>query len=530
VAVLSLTSFDTLDLPYRTADVVVVGSGAAGLSCAITLEELGLDVIVITKTTPNESSTELAQGGIAVALPREDSPELHFSDTMRAGAGLVNPKMARILTEEGVKRVIELLRWGAQFERDENGLLKFTKEAAHSVPRIVYYRDETGKELHRTLLESFKGKIITGCRALELLVREGRCYGLLVEREGRRELLYAPIVVLATGGAAGLYLKNTNPPTSTGDGISLALRWGAELQDLEFVQFHPTAFCDGEECFLISEAVRGEGAILVDRHGRRFMGDYHHLWELAPRDVVTRAIESQKELTGGEVYLDFRPIEERGIDIYERFPYITKRLLEKGIDPKREPVPITPVAHYYIGGVKVDTFGRSSIEGLFAVGETSCTGVHGANRLASNSLLECIVFGNRAAYGAYRDFMYLSKDFKEIRLSASAFPSKNASSYTLYEVKKIMWENVGIVRSAEKLTYAIERLSEIALSSSSWEVRSCATLALAVAVSAMRREESRGGHYRSDFPYEREEFRKHSSFTLEDLKRLFTVEKGAGGL
>jgi L-aspartate oxidase len=250
------------------------------------------------------------------------------------------------------------------------------------------------------------------------------------------------------------------------------------------------------------------------------MGDYHHLWELAPRDVVTRAIESQKELTGGEVYLDFRPIEKRGIDIYERFPTITKKLLEKGIDPKREPVPITPVAHYYIGGIKVDTFGRTSIEGLFAVGEASCTGVHGANRLASNSLLECIVFGNRAAYGVYRDFIYLSRDFTEVRVSAVSYPARVKESFELKEVKKVMWENVGIVRNAEKLTLAIERLSEIALSSSPWEVRSAATLGLAIAVSAMRREESRGGHYRSDFPYEREEFRKHSQFSLADLERL----------
>ena len=516
----SLTDFDVLDIPSKTYDAVIAGSGAAGLFCAIVLRELGLNVCVLTKSSATESSTNLAQGGIAVALPKEDSPELHFSDTLKAGAGLVNPKMARILTEEGVKRVVDLIRWGTRFERTPEGLLKFTKEAAHSVPRIVYYQDKTGEEVQKALLNRYSGELLEGAVLRELLVKENRCYGLLAEVNGQLTAFYAPITVIATGGAAGLYLKNTNPPTSTGDGISAALRWGALLSDLEFVQFHPTAFCDGEECFLISEAVRGEGAVLIDRHGRRFMGDYHHLWELAPRDVVTRAIESQKELTGGEVFLDFRPIEKRGIDIYERFPTITKKLLEKGIDPKREPVPITPVAHYYIGGVKVDTFGRTSIEGLFAVGEASCTGVHGANRLASNSLLECIVFGNRAAYGVYRDYMYLSRDFTEVRVSAVSYPARVKESFELKEVKKIMWENVGIVRNAEKLTLAIERLSEIALSSSPWEVRSSATLGLAIAVSAMRREESRGGHYRSDFPYEREEFRKHSQFSLADLERL----------
>ena len=515
----SLTDFDVLDIPARSYDAVVVGSGAAGLFCAIVLKELGLKVAVLTKADASESSTNLAQGGIAVALPREDSPDLHFSDTLRAGAGLVNPKMARILTEEGVKRVIDLIKWGARFERTPDGLLKFTKEAAHSVPRIVYYQDKTGEEVQKALLNRYRGELVEGALVKELLVKEGRCYGVLAQVGGRLTAFYAPITVIATGGAAGLYLKNTNPPTSTGDGISAALRWGALLQDLEFVQFHPTAFCDGEECFLISEAVRGEGAVLIDEHGRRFMGDYHHLWELAPRDVVTRAIESQKELTGA-VYLDFRPIEKRGIDIYKRFPTITRKLLEKGIDPKREPVPITPVAHYYIGGVKVDTFGRSSIEGLFAVGEASCTGVHGANRLASNSLLECIVFGNRAAYGVYRDFMYLSRDFTEVRISATSYPSRFGGEFTLTDVKRIMWENVGIVRSAESLTIAIEKLSEIALSASGWEVRSSAILGLGIAVSAMRREESRGGHYRSDFPYEREEFRKHSQFSLADLERL----------
>ncbi|MEO2082632.1 MAG: FAD-binding protein, partial [Desulfurobacteriaceae bacterium] len=311
-----------------------------------------------------------------------------------------------------------------------------------------------------------------------------------------------------------------NPPTSTGDGISMALRYGAVLQDLEFVQFHPTAFCDGDDCFLISEAVRGEGAIIIDKHGRRFMGDYHHLWELAPRDVVTRAIETQRKITGGEVYLDFRPIEKRGIDVYRRFPTITRKLLEKGIDPKKDPVPITPVAHYYIGGIKVDSFGRTNLTGLFAVGEASCTGVHGANRLASNSLLECLVFANRTAYGMYRDWRYLRLSHGEVRIRAKSISPSNNTSFSLNYVKEVMWEKVGIVRNAKGLTNAIERLTEVVRSNSPWEVRSAAILGLAIATSAMRREESRGGHYREDFPYEREEMRKHSEFSIKDLERL----------
>ncbi len=516
----SLTDFDVLELPSETYDAVVVGSGAAGLMCGIVLKEIGLEVCLLTKGKREESSTNLAQGGIAVALPKEDSPDIHFNDTVRAGAGLVKPKMARILVEEGVKRVIDLIKMGARFETDERGLLKFTREAAHSVARIIYYKDKTGEEVERALLSSYKGKLVEKAQVKELLAEGNRCYGVVASVDGKLKLFYAPVVAIATGGAAGLYLKNTNPPTSTGDGIGIALRYGATLQDLEFVQFHPTAFCDNSECFLISEAVRGEGAILIDKHGRRFMGDYHHLWELAPRDVVTRAIESQRRITGGEIYLDFRPIEKRGIDIEERFPTIVKKLREKGIDPKREPVPVTPVAHYYIGGIKVDTFGRTSIDGLFAVGEASCTGVHGANRLASNSLLECLVFGNRVAYGMYRDWRYLRLDFKELRLTGKSIPLRIESSFSLEDVKRVMWENVGIVRSAESLTRAIDKLSEIAASSSRWEVRNGALLGLAIAVSAMRREESRGGHYRQDFPYEREEFRKHSEFSITDLERL----------
>ncbi|WP_163329156.1 L-aspartate oxidase [Desulfurobacterium thermolithotrophum] len=516
----SFLSVDTATLSHKEYDAIVVGSGAAGLFCATKLSSLGLKVCVLTKDAADVGSTKLAQGGIAAALSKEDSPDLHFNDTLKAGAGLVKTKMARILTEEGVKRVIDLIRMGANFETNEKGLLKFTKEAAHSVARIVYYKDKTGEEVERALLDSYRGDIIEFAEVKELIVKNNRCYGVIYEKDGEFKAIYAPVTAIATGGAAGIYLKNTNPPTSTGDGIAIALRYGAKLQDLEFVQFHPTAFCDDSECFLISEAVRGEGAIIVDEQGRRFMGDYHHLWELAPRDVVTRAIECQKKICGGNVYLDFRPIEKKGIDIFKRFPTITSKLLEKGLNPKQDLIPITPVAHYYIGGIAVDSFGRSSIEGLFAVGEASCTGVHGANRLASNSLLECLVFGERTAYGMYRDWRYLRQDFSPIGIKLNQKSGLSNNKFSLKEVQEIMWKNVGIVRSAESLTKAIDKLSEIANSNSDWQVRNGAVLGLAITISAMRREESRGGHYRSDFPYEREEFRKHSNFTLADLEKL----------
>jgi len=516
----SLTDVDTLEVPCEECDVVVVGSGCAGLSCAMKLEEIGLRVCVLTKSCAFSGATVLAQGGIAVAMSLEDSPELHFEDTIKAGAGISEERMARILTEEGIERVIDLICMGARFEADEGGVPLFTREAAHSVARVIHCKDRTGEEVEKTLLASYRGQIRENACVKELIVKDNRCYGVVYEADGRLRALYAPVTVLSTGGACGLYLKSTNPPTSTGDGIAIALRYGAKLRDLEFVQFHPTAFCDDSGCFLISEAVRGEGAIIVDEHGRRFMGDYHHLWELAPRDIVTRAIESQRRICGGRIYLDMRCLEEKGVDVYKRFPAITEKLKEKGIDPKKDLVPITPVAHYYIGGVAVDSFGRTTVKGLFAVGETACTGVHGANRLASNSLLECIVFGNRTAYGVYRDWKYLKKTFKEVRVRYKSVPARNSGSFTLEDVKKVLWESVGIVRNARCLTQAIEQLSEIAMSDSEWLVRNSAILGVAMAISAMRREESRGGHFRSDFPYEREEFRKHSTFTLSDLERL----------
>ena len=514
---MELISVKTELLPSKYCDAIVIGSGAAGLYCALRLKQVGLDVCVLTKSTSDMCSTNFAQGGVAVALPEKDSPDNHFHDTVKAGAGLVNEKTALILVEEGVKRVIDLLRMGVNFDVDENGLLKFTREAAHSLPRIVYSKDRTGAEIERVLLSEYEGEIIEFAKVKELIVRGGRCYGVVYEKDGVLRKVYAPVVAIATGGASALYLRHSNPQTSTGDGIAIALRHGAVLSDLEFVQFHPTAFCSDNACFLISESVRGEGAVLIDEHGRRFMGDYHPDWELAPRDIVTRAIESQRRICRGDVYLDFRPIIKRGIDIKKRFPTIVGKLLENGIDPGKEPVPVSPVAHYYIGGIRVDTFGRTNIKGLFAIGEAACTGVHGANRLASNSLLECLVFGERTAYGMFRDLRFLSLDFEEIDIELRDM-EKNEKEFDFEEVKKIMWENVGIVRDASSLTKAIEVLSGIAKSSSSWEVRNSAILGVAIAVSAMRREESRGGHYRKDFPYEREEFRFHSTFNLYDLE------------
>ncbi len=516
----SLLSVDTSSLSSKLYDAIVVGSGAAGLYCAIRLKQVGLNVCVLTKESADTCSTSLAQGGIAVALPENDSPDRHFLDTVRAGAGLVEEKMALILVEEGVKRVIDVLRMGARFDVDERGLLRFTREAAHSIPRIVYSKDRTGKEVERVLLSSFDGDIVEFAKVRELIVRNGRCYGVIYEKGGELFKAYAPVVAIATGGASAIYLRHSNPSTSTGDGISIALRYGAILSDLEFVQFHPTAFCSDNRCFLISESVRGEGAVMVDEHGRRFMGDYHPNWELAPRDVVTRAIESQKRICGGNVYLDFRPIERRGISIERRFPTIFENLIEHGVDPRREPVPVTPVAHYYIGGIKVDTFGRTNVRGLFAIGEAACTGVHGANRLASNSLLECLVFGERTAYGMFRDLRFLSLDFEEVDVNLKAYEVKNGEAHSLDDIRRVMWEKVGIFRDASSLTGAIEVLSRIAMSNSTWDVRNAAILGVAIAVSAMRREESRGGHYRRDFPYEREEFRSHSEFSLYDLENI----------
>ena len=385
-------------------DFLVIGAGIAGLSAAIRLAGVG-SVLVVTKEELAESNTAYAQGGIAVAMGGEEDVALHLEDTIAAGDGLVNREAAALLVEQGPVRVAELLAWGTAFDRypaaagDEAGELMRTREGAHSLSRILHANgDATGREIAVSLLRHVRAlenvELMEWTASVDLLVEGGRVVGaLLLDGEGGLRTVLARAVLLASGGAGQVYSETTNPDVATGDGIAMAYRAGAEVSDMEFYQFHPTAFSlAGAPRFLMSEALRGEGALLVNAKGERFMERYHPLMELAPRDVVARAIT--REGMDGEVYLDMRGVKK---DLQERFPGISRFLARYRLELGRDLIPVRPAAHYLMGGVRTDLYGRTSLPGLYAAGEVACTGVHGANRLASNSLLEGLVFGALAA-------------------------------------------------------------------------------------------------------------------------------------
>ena len=384
-------------------DAIVVGSGIAGLRAAVDLAEAGARVAVLTKDSPTDSNTGFAQGGIAVALSEEDRIEFHLQDTLRAGDGLCDEEAVRILVEEGPPRIQELIDWGTRFDR-EGTRLAFAQEGAHSRRRVLHaHGDSTGSEIVRALLaraSAFRSLLfLTRSFSVDLVLEGGRCTGLLVLDEGPRALrvIGSGAVLLATGGAGRLYRETTNPPQATGDGVAMAYRAGATVADLEFVQFHPTCLYHPDaKNFLISEAVRGEGGILINAAGNRFMEAYSPLKELACRDVVARAIDAELKKRGDDsVFLD---ISHKSPDfVKSRFPNLYEKCLEFNIDMTKEPIPVVPAAHYMCGGVVTDIYGRTNIQRLFAIGETACTGLHGANRLASNSLLEVLVFGRRIA-------------------------------------------------------------------------------------------------------------------------------------
>lgn len=481
--------------------VLVVGSGVAGLHAAWRASSYG-DVLLLTKRSLFDSATAYAQGGIAAALGAGDSPDLHRKDTLAAGAALGDAAAVAVLTEEGPTRVLDLQTAGADFDLDASGRLQLGREAAHSMNRIVHaHGDQTGAEVARTLIERVRAsdriKVLERARALDLIVEDGECVGAKASVSGKATEIIADATVLATGGCGQVYRYTTNPVVATGDGFAIAHRAGAVLADMEFVQFHPTALDTPENPLaLISEAVRGEGAILVNSRGQRFMKRLHRLAELAPRDVVARAIfEEQKK---GQVYLDARKI---GKDFVERFPGITALCRGRGIDPRRDLIPVTPAAHYMMGGIVADLCGRSSLPRLWAVGEVARTGVHGANRLASNSLLEGLVFAERVA----RDL----RDLKPVKTPGKTAPWKvpvlrdrGAAQVAADRVRAIMWEDAGIVRSAAGLWDAFDRLMDIEerLPEGATEELNLVQTAQMIVWSALQREESRGGHYRIDFP------------------------------
>jgi L-aspartate oxidase len=529
-------------------DVLVVGAGAAGLYAALCLPN-SWRVGLLSKDTLQVSASDWAQGGIAAAVDPTDSPELHFADTLQAGAGLCEPEAVKFLVENAASCIQSLVQMGVAFDRSADKLA-LTLEAAHSRPRVLHAADTTGRAMVSTLAEQVLARenITVFAPALVLSLwltpENQQCQGASVLYQGEISWIRAKAVVLATGGGGQVYAQTTNPAVSTGDGVAIAYRSGALLRDLEFFQFHPTALTyPGAPRFLISEAVRGEGAHLVDDSGYRFAFDYHPSGELAPRDVVSRAIfshlqKNSTDPTTANVWLDLRPIPPE--KIRQRFPNIIRVCQHWGIDILTQPIPVAPAAHYWMGGIVTDLMNQTSIPRLYAIGETASTGVHGANRLASNSLLECIVFGAQLAKIELPDFDLV--DSLDLATVSLEIPMEIQSKISVLrsQIPRLMWQSAGISRDKEVLKEAIAQVeiwrsefeqlplteqlqnmtpgTQIKLTVSEEEsaVREWAetynllTIAALILKSAEFRTESRGGHYRSDFPQVKPEWEVHT--------------------
>jgi len=497
-----------------SADVLVVGSGIAGLSAALRARVTGRTVLLVTKAQVNEGSTRWAQGGIAAALSDEDSPEEHLHDTLVAGVGLCDEDAVRVLVTEGPAAVRGLIDIGAHFDRDASGEIALTREGGHLRDRIAHAGgDATGAEISRALVAAVREDpgidVIEDALALDLLRDDlGRAQGvtLHVMGAGRRDgvgAALAPAVVLATGGFGQVFGQTTNPYVSTGDGVALALRAGAAIADLEFVQFHPTVMwlgplAQGQQP-LVSEAVRGEGAVLLDSSGRRVMEGVHPLADLAPRDVVAKAIMRRMREDGtAHVWLDGRML---GADTWlQRFPTILENCRQRGIDPVTDLIPVAPAQHYVSGGVRTDLWGRSSVPGLYACGEVACTGVHGANRLASNSLLEGLVFARRIVAAIEDD----RHERAPARMPSG--PTGLLPHAVRRSLQQVMDADAGVLRSAQSLADATEGLAELGTargarpSTEDWETTNLHAIASVLVHHARLREETRGSHWREDFP------------------------------
>ncbi len=491
-------------------DFLVIGSGIAGLRAAISLAEAGR-VIVLTKADPRESNTGYAQGGIAAAVGSDDSPHLHARDTIAAGDGLCVPEAVDVLVNEGPRYVRELLDWGAAFDREEDGSPALGREAAHSVRRVLHARDATGREIGRLLWHRVAAhprvQVFEDALAMSIVARDGICRGAtFVDRDGVLQAVEADRTLVATGGAGQVFRETTNPAIATGDGIAMAFEAGARVADLEFVQFHPTVLsAEGAPRFLLSEALRGEGARLVNEAGDRFVQRYEPAGDLASRDLVARAIVREAQRTGAPIYLTMAHLDPEYVR--RRFPTITEACRQAGLDLATDRIPVSPAAHYVMGGIETDLHGRTSVAQLFAAGEAACTGLHGANRLASNSLLEGLVFGARAADAMTAAAVAPSLFSSSVELLGVAAPADVPDAS---EVRDLLWRRAGLVRTGAALGEAVARLSGWRTGVERVEpgridpreqrrLASLVTVGLLIARAALRREESRGGHFRADF-------------------------------
>jgi L-aspartate oxidase len=494
------------------ADYLIIGSGIAALRAAAALENAG-SVLVLTKAGPRAGNTGYAQGGIAAAVGADDGPARHLADTMAAGDGLCDERAVSVLVEEGPRYVRELIDWGAAFDRGPDGQLELALEAAHGARRVLHARDATGREIGRALWDRVAPnpnvRVLAHARVVSLIIEDGRCAGATFVESGESRSARARCTLLATGGAGQVFSETTNPPVATGDGIAMAFRAGAAVADLEFVQFHPTALkVPGQPRFLLSEALRGEGARLVNAAGESFMTRYDPAGDLAPRDRVARGIVREAQRTGADVYLTLE-----GLDpafVHRRFPLISETCRRAGLDLATDRIPVGPAAHYVMGGVVADVDGRTTLPGLFAAGEVACTGVHGANRLASNSLLEGLVFGARAGI-AMRGVRSADHPIAGVRSAnrplevpgldlapvEGRFPDLTPGQGRSADLTpgQIMWEHAGLFRTADGLRAALTDLG-----APRPDEESVVTVGRLIARAALRREESRGAHFRLDYP------------------------------
>jgi len=511
----------------KTVDFLVIGGGVAGLRAAIELSTRG-SVLVLTKDKPTESSTEYAQGGVAVALSDEDEVRIHYEDTIKAGDGLCREHAVKILVEEGPDLILELISWGAEFDK-EGTKLSFTMEAAHSRRRVLHSRgDATGKEIERVLIKKARSfssiSRFDFAFTLDLIIYNDRCIGASILRGDTVVNIFAKAVILATGGAGQVFSRTTNPMIATGDGIAIAFRAGALISDMEFIQFHPTTlYSPAAPPFLLSEAMRGEGAVLKNIHRKRFMPAYHEMSELAPRDAVTRAIVSEMVKTNSRhVYLDLTHLDKEFLR--KRFPVIYATCLQYNIDITEDMIPVSPAAHYIMGGVYTNIDGETSVKGLFAAGEVACTGVHGANRLASNSLLEGLVYGARTGKKAAAYVSEEEVDIKEIAFYPRGISNKAAGMLpadiekTRSSLRQVMWSRVGIIRCSESLTMAKRWLDKKKAilekpfqNRRGFELRNMLTVAQLITDSALFRNGSVGAHFRSDFKSKGDNWLKHTA-------------------